>query len=146
MVKKHKYITIKCTERQAVIIEVALDTLSRMVCGQLHTMIDGMDSIRGKILKVKIPCKVGTEDATGYKLGDYIEKLIKPILFPELYPNESYGVGCKEIGDAQVAYEMIKILSNHRSKSHEKGCHCVMHHSPLHYSKEPLIEISEGIK
>jgi len=133
---------IKCTERQAYMIELALETLTRMCCGQLHHMVEGIESLRRKEFNVMCP---DGEERSFYSLGIYIEKMIKPILFPELHTNASYGVGNKEIGDAQIAYEMVKILQNHRSVNHKEDCFCVMHYKPLHYSKEPLIEINDEV-
>jgi len=132
--------TIHCTDKQAFLIEIALDTLSRMVAGQLNYMIDGMDVMRGKAFKAKLP---NGETAQWYNLGMYISKELKPLLFPELHPNASYGVGQKEIGDAQVAYEMVKILQNYRSKELDEQTAGVLKHEPLHYSKEPLIEVTD---
>lgn len=157
MKKKNKFVLIKCTEKQAILIETALDTLSRMTTGQLHTIIDGIMSMKGKWIEVdssknntlsKMANALSNlaDDSgkmAGYRLGSHIEKLLKPLLFPELPENASYGVGNKEIGDGQIAYEMVKILQNFRSKKHKKDCYCVLHHEPLHYSKEPLIEIKD---
>ena len=80
-------------------------------------------------------------------LGNYIEEMIKPILFPDLAPNASYGVGQKEIGKAQVLYEMSKVLQNYRAEKEKHHEYAVSWHKPLHYSKEPLIEVmSSGEK
>lgn len=130
-------VNIKCTEQQALLIEFALDTLSRITCGQIHTLIDGISHMKGKCWKGAIE----GETLMGYALGSKIEELIKPILFPELHKNESYGVGMKEIGEAQVAYEMVKKLQNFRTRYLKEAG--VLKHEPLHYSKEPLIEIKE---
>lgn len=158
MKKKEKLIKITCTEEQAWLIESALDYLSRVACGQVHHIVDGIENMIGKCKKVE--CDSSTkvkilnglaefsEDISydgkmsGYRLGSHIENLIKPILFPELHPNASYGVGQKEIGKAQVAYEMVKKLQNFRVRNIPYGCG-VLKHEPLHYSDQPLIQIEE---
>jgi len=155
--KQNKYVTIKCTEKQAMLIEVALDTLSRMTCGQLHTIIDGMSVIKGKYIAVDSSKNLTLTRISnalqnlcndngkmcGYQLGSHVSNLIKPLLFPELESNSSYGVGHKEIGDAQIAYEIVKKLQNYRVRNRKNKQITVLNDPPLHYSNEPLIEITE---
>ncbi len=131
-------VTIKCTDKQAILIEIALDSMGRMVSGQLHEIITGMDCIKGECFQADLIDGA----ASGYKLGMHIEECLKPLLFPQLKRNESYGVGQKEIGDAQIAYEMVKKLQNYRAKKDNHREWSCMHHTPLHYSKEPLIEVT----
>jgi len=137
-------INIKCTEKQALIIEQALDSMSRMCSGQLSEIERGISNMRGKPLEYNQESEGHIEIFMGYKLGSYIQDLIKPILFPELQQNESYGVGMKEIGNAQIAYEISKKLQNFRSRNMKTPR--VLAHEPLHYSKEPLIEITDSEK
>lgn len=155
--KQNKYLTIKCTEKQAMLIEVALDTLSRIACGQLTTLIDGISSMRGKLLEVDSSQNLThlkmSEALTelmrdkgkmcGYRLGSHVSNIIKPLLFPELCQNASYGIGDKEIGDAQIAYEIVKKLQNYRVRDKENKGKSVLSDEPLHYSKEPLIEVKQ---
>lgn len=126
---------IECTEKQALIIEIALDTLSRMCSGQLNEMIYGMEWL----LEDTFPYMNGKREER-----DIILSKLKTLLFPELSDNASYGVGQKEIGDAQVAYEMVKKLQNFRVRNDKNNPHSVLHHEPLHYSKEPLIKVGES--
>ena len=88
----------------------------------------------------EVECPDG-ETRSFYSLGRYIEEMIKPILFPELSSNQSYGVGQKAIGKGQVLYEMEKVLQNYRAQKDNHSEHSVTWHKPLHYSKEPLIEV-----
>ena len=126
-----KKITIECTEKQALLIEIALDAVCRMTCGQLTEGVRAIESYRGKCFPLE---KIETYNA--------LLLVLKMTLFPELHENASYGVGMKEIGDAQIAYEMVKKLQNYRSINY-KNKHSVLHHEPLHYSDEPLIKIKE---
>ena len=155
---KEKLIKITCTEEQAWLIEAALDSLSRVACGQVHHIVSGIEHMVGNYKEVECDSSVKVkvlnglsefcEDITydgkisGYRLGSHIENLIKPILFPELHPNASYGVGQKEIGKSQIAYEMVKKLQNFRVRNSKGDCG-VLSHEPLHYSDQPLIQIEE---
>lgn len=129
---------IKCTDKQAFLIELCLETICRATMGQLTHIIETIERIKGRSFEVECP---DGEVRSYYALGSYIEEMIKPILFPELSPNASYGVGQKEIGKAQVLYEMSKVLQNYRAEKDKHHEHAVSWHKPLHYSKEPLIEV-----
>jgi len=98
-----------------------------------------MEQIKGKLFEVKCP---DGEVRSFYSLGSYIEEMVKPILFPELASNASYGVGQKAIGKAQILYEMVKVLQNYRAEKENHSKHSVTWHKPLHYSKKPLIEVT----
>lgn len=104
---------IKCTDEQAYLIELCLETMCRASLGQLTHFTESLEQIRGKLFEVKCP---DGEVRSFYSLGSYIEKMIKPILFPELVSNQSYGVGHKAIGKGQVLYEMVKVLQNYRAE------------------------------
>lgn len=129
---------IKCTDEQAYLIELCLETMCRATMGQLTHVIESMEQIRGKLFEVKCP---DGKVRSYHSLGCYIEEMIKPILFPELASNQSYGVGQKAIGKGQVLYEMEKVLQNYRAKKDNHPKNSVTWHEPLHYSKEPLIEV-----
>lgn len=129
---------IKCTDEQAYLIELCLETMCRASLGQLTHFTESLEQIRGKLFEVKCP---DGEVRSFYSLGSYIEKMIKPILFPELASNQSYGVGQKAIGKGQVLYEMVKVLQNYRAEKDNHSEHLVTWHKPLHYSKKPLIEV-----
>lgn len=130
---------IKCTDEQAYLIELCLDTMCRATMGQLTRIVEAMEQIKGKSFEVKCP---DGEVRSFYSLGSYIEEMIKPILFPGLSSNASYGVGQKAIGKAQILYEMVKVLQNHRAEKENHSKHSVTWHKPLHYSKKPLIEVT----
>jgi hypothetical protein len=129
---------IKCTDEQAYLIELCLDTMGRGSLGQLTHFVESLERIRGKSFEVKCP---DGEVRSLYSLGKYIEEMIKPILFPELASNQSYGVGQKAIGKGQVLYEMVKVLQNYRAEKDNHPEYSVTKDKPLHYSKEPLIEV-----
>ena len=130
---------IKCTDEQAYLIELCLDTMCRATAGQLTHIVESMEQIKGKLFEVKCP---DGEVRSFYSLGSYIEEMIKPILFPELASNASYGVGQKAIGKAQILYEMVKVLQNYRAEKENHSKHSVTWHKPLRYSKKPLIEVT----
>ena len=129
---------IKCTDEQAYLIELCLETMCRASLGQLTHIVQSLEGIRGKHFEVECP---DGEVRSYYSLGKYIEEMIKPILFPELASNQSYGVGQKAIGKGQILYEMEKVLQNYRAEKENHPKNLVTWHKPLHYSKEPLIEV-----
>ena len=129
---------IKCTDEQAHLIELCLETMCRASLGQLTHFTESLEQIRGKLFEVECP---DGEVRSFYSLGKYIEEMIKPILFPELSSNQSHGVGQKAIGKGQVLYEMVKVLQNYRAEKDNHPEYSVTKHKPLHYSKEPLIEV-----
>ena len=129
---------IKCTDEQAYLIELCLETMCRASLGQLNHFTQSLENIRGKMFEAKCP---DGEVRSFYSLGKYIEEMLKPILFPELASNQSYGVGQKAIGRGQVLYEMEKVLQNYRAEKEKHPARSVTWHKPLHYSKEPLIEV-----
>ena len=131
---------IKCTDEQAHLIELCLEAMCRASLGQLTHFTESLEQIRGKLFEVKCP---DGEVRSFYSLGKYIEEMIKPILFPELSSNQSYGVGQKAIGKGQVLYEMVKVLQNYRAEKDDHPEYSVTKHKPLRYSKEPLIEVTK---
>ena len=130
---KKKKVIIKCTEKQALLIEIALDTLSRLTAGQLGELKRGIECFKGQWIDVD------------WEEYDKVLYKLKKHLFPELHENAYYGVGMKELGDGQIAYEMVKKLQNFRVRNKVEDCG-VLRHEPLHYSKEPLIEVIEDDK
>lgn len=134
---------IRCTKNQAFIIERCLEIVSRIGAGQLSCIEEAVSLCQEKAVVGILP---GGEEAMCYKLGSYIEKMIKPILFPELHENESYGIGMKKIPGSQKMYEMYKVIQNYRAKQDKHPEYSVTHHEPLKYSKEPLIEIIKNGK
>ena len=112
--------------------------MCRASLGQLNHFTQSLENIRGKLFEAKCP---DGEVRSFYSLGKYFEEMLKPILFPELASNQSYGVGQKAIGRGQVLYEMEKVLQNYRAEKENHPKNLVTWHKPLHYSKEPLIEV-----
>jgi len=112
--------------------------MCRASLGQLTHLSESLEKIRGKLFEVKCPDgKVRSYSS----LGRYIESMLKPILFPVLASNESYGAGQKAIGKGQVLYEMAKVLENYRAEKDNHSQLSTSRHKPLHYSPEPLIEV-----
>ena len=72
---------IKCTDEQAYLMELCLETMCRASLGQITHFVESLEQIKGKSFEVKCP---DGEVRSFYSLGSYIEKMIKPILFPEL--------------------------------------------------------------
>jgi len=47
--------TIKCTDEQAFLIELCLDTMCRASMGQLAEIIKSIEKIRGKLFEAECP-------------------------------------------------------------------------------------------
>ena len=62
---------IKCTDEQAYLIELCLDTMGRGSLGQLTHFVQALEQIRGKSFDVQCP---DGEARSFYSLGSYIEK------------------------------------------------------------------------
>lgn len=124
-------ISIECTKKQAFLIEMCLEAICRMCCGQLAHVGAIVESITGKEISYD-DCKT-------------IESLIKPIIYPELQLNASYGVGSKQIKDAQILYEMYKKLQNRRANDDNHHRFSVTYNEPLHHSSEPLITVTKVV-
>ena len=157
--KQNKNVNVTLTEHQLFIIERCLEIVSRISAGQLSNIEEAVSLGRGKAVEVKITPEIlngisselhdiyfdsrQCDKFAWLRLGNVIERLIKPILFPTLHRSASYGVGTKEIPNATIMYEMYKKIQNFRTKDLPEGEGGVMRHEPLHYSKEPLIEINK---
>lgn len=139
---KNKTVIIKCTEKQSLLIEQCLEYCARIGAGQLNHISDVIDLCQDKTNIVTLP---NGEEAGLYKLGCWIEDQLKSVLFPELHRNASYGVGNTKIPNSQIMYEIYKKLQNFRVRNEIKYCG-VLKDEPLHYSKEPLIEVKEDDK
>ncbi len=128
---------IKCTDEQAYLMELCLETMCRATMGQLSHIIESMEQIKGKSFKAKCPDGEVRSfySRTGRRAGARAPE--KRFLI------NSYGVGQKAIGKAQILYEMMKVLQNYRAKKDNHPKYSVTRHEPLHYSKKPLIEVMD---
>ena len=97
----HIKVTIKCNEKQAVIIKEALDLYSRLLMGQV-TELDNFF----------------TRNTDCWKHPDrdniaYYAESIKNIVYPELIGYDSFGIfnaKCPE--ESKIAYDIIQVLRN----------------------------------
>jgi len=126
-------IKLTITDKQAFHIMMALNLYSRINLGQLETIQEAIGPNRPE--KYKIPW-----------VGTYIKQIeeLKKLNFPELQPNESYGISQKEA--PEVCREMIDIHDTIRHflawKENPEGGYTVNFNKPKNYSKDdlPLIE------
>lgn len=119
-------ITIECNEKQAEIIQEALDLSSRLLSGH-------MQEIDNFLFR------------NGYYGGDTYPLIseLKKAYFPDLDLNQNYGIyHNKTHEDAKIGYDIIQVLRHDISwyKYPNGGCG-VNFHEPLPASKEDLIKV-----
>lgn len=127
---------IVLTETQAFVVREALEFYSRFLAGQIEALPDVLRWER----------KIHLNERARQALARF-----KAEAFPELHPNESYGIGWKD-GDKlsehrQIAYELYRQFYVHQTRQQAaegKDVSWNVYSSPtLRYSNEPLIEIVE---
>lgn len=131
---------IELTDKQAMLIAVALEQHSRMLCGQIE--LSKMKSIETSIYRD------ANYDDEFWKRRDLISgKLeeLKKLVFPELSPNESYGVG--KFQESDLGYEIYKMILHHferkiREVEGDNYRGNVHSYPPLKFTDEPLIKIT----
>ena len=84
----NKKITIEITENQLDVIRQACDVYSRVLCGQVECLATDKNIFQ-RYMDNKC-CRKATDEAL---------KILKNIVFPELYPNASYGIMQNEAPD-----------------------------------------------
>lgn len=129
--------TITFTPAQLDTVEKALEVYCRMRLGQFHTAFD--TAFSDKII--------------GWNAREGIHKICRDLLTNvdggPLFPmplNGSYGVGCKEIGDGQIAYEVSQSITQYKAIKENDGYFSdkfsTRFNDPLMLSGEPEIEIA----
>ena len=131
--------TIKLNNKQMRLMAVALEQHSRLICGHWDT---------STIQALDIALEKHTDSFDEYivKRNDVEQMLtkIKKIVFPEL-DNGNYGVG--HDNESDMAYEMYKMILYQFDKENrsKEGYYENVHSSlPLHYSDQPLIEVTKN--
>jgi len=129
----HIKVTIKCNEKQAVIIKEALDLYSRLLMGQI-TELDNFF----------------TRNTDCWKRLDrdsiaYHAESIKNIVYPELIGYDSFGIfnaKCPE--ESKIAYDIIQVLRNELIKVRDperRTGWSVDWNIPMPASKEKLVKV-----
>ena len=132
---------IELNEKQAQLICDALEEHSRMLCGQIElSHIKAIETAlyRDSELNNKFWDR---RDQINLKLQE-----LKTLVFPELYANQSHGVG--SFPEADLGYEMYKEILYHfenkrQKKEGEKYQSNVNSYKPLKLTYEPTIKITE---
>jgi len=140
---------ISFTDKHLVLIKTALEIYYRMKSGQISMALD----------------EVYPEKFLSWDEREDIEKFIRNIVFPDLHPyydhvhkdeerelrddrkgltpNAYFGVGNKELGDANLAYEIEKTITQYLSVKNNNRywkVNCSFY-DPLKVTDEPLPEI-----
>ena len=132
---------IELNKKQAMLIAVALETHSRVLCGQI-------DLTFNKALETALyrNCKYDDEFWQRRNTIDIHLSAVKRFAFPELSENESYGIG--KFDEADLGYEMYKEILHHfemieKDKKGNKYKSNVHSYEPLKLTNEPKIKIKD---
>lgn len=126
--------TIKLNHEQLAVLEQALNLHSRLSLGQIWSVAEFFEYQFPKLLKER--------DITHWDMRYEFADQWANKLFGFL-PGESYGVGCPQVPESgSIAYEMQKCIQN--AIADTVGMEpCTWTSKPLHYSKQPLIEVKK---
>lgn len=118
------------TKEQAEIISLSVEMYARLRMGQIRNVLSD-----------------GLPERFSWDKADTVVEEFRKNLFPELIPNQSYGVRHEEkIDEAVDIYEVIRhqlawdrVRDSGRESPEFHGCH---YDEPFHWSKSPLPEIA----
>lgn len=121
---------VKLSDRHLSTIIKALEVYYRLKSGQIH-----------------IALNTAYDYDLSYKAADAAQEFVRGLLpeFKDFDRNSSYGVGAKELGDANIAYEINKTFQEYLSVKKNDGYYgsTVDFYGPLKVSDEPLPVIRE---
>lgn len=122
--------TVKLSNTHLQVITKALEVYSRLKAGQISIAL-------GEAFDFKLT----------YEERDICEKFVRQITHKDLSSNSYYGIACEEMGNGQIAYEVLKVFQQYLAVSSNNGYfgHTVNYLEPLKVSAEPL-PIIEGFK
>lgn len=114
----------------------------------LSTIIKALEVYyRLKSGQIQIALNTAYDYDLSYKAVDAAQEFVRGLLpeFKDFDRNSSYGVGAKELGDANIAYEINKTFQEYLSVKKNDGYYgyTVDFHGPLKVSDEPLPVIRE---
>lgn len=122
-------VTLEMNETQAKVLMNALELYSRLKMGQL-------DTLKWMVVPI-IP-----ETSSIVEFNNTINEL-KKIMFPDLEPNQYYGIFMEEAGDGQIAFDIYQVVRHDISWFKEpKGGVYVDFNTPMRASKEPLPKVN----
>lgn len=128
---------IEMSEKQMLVMREALEFYSRFLSGELDAIPD----------ELTFKC---SREGRADELRDSLQNL-KTILFPELRPNEAYGISAPKTGDyaaerRQISYEMYRQIYVYQTRARKLAGEDVsmnVYDSPtMKYSDEDLIQIN----
>lgn len=120
-----QWCTCKFTEDELRSITKALEAYERFRLGQVNTALDIYYDYM----------------VLDYEIRENTHKAVRAILFPNLSPNASYGIGNKEVGDGNLAYEIYKVLGQFLAVTRNNGFFdsaFVNFQDPMQYTNEPF--------
>lgn len=131
--KQRKKVTIQFDEEHLNTLVTAMEVYSRLRAGQIKFAFDAAHSDKGLT----------------YEDGETIESFVRAIVFrkDEMISknrNASYGVGCKEMKDGTVAWEIKKVIEQYQHYQRNDGCRRICDVSgdgPMQVSDVPVPKI-----
>lgn len=123
---------IEMNRKQVETIMKALDTFSRLKCGQLNELVN---LYYDKLFKGDF-----SRDEFEYKVIE-----LKGILFKDLNPYASYGIAGKDAPeDSQIAFDIYQALRNRLAfDDHPEGGITVDFHDVFKTSEEEVVKIEK---
>lgn len=123
------------TQKQADMVQRALDFYVRIGMGQWHEFINVIDDMmmRGMLPQSDFEKTRDVEDQLRSAINN------AKLVHLGLHPNGGLGVGNQKIGDAiHSAYDLLVVLRNAIASAENHARHSVWNNKPLHYGNEPL--------
>ena len=120
-----QWCTCKFTEKELMAITKALEAYERFRMGQVNTALD-----------IYFDYKF-----LAYNTREDTHRAVRAILFPKLAYTASYGIGNKEVGDGNLAYEIYKVFGQFLAVTRNGGFFdsaFVNFQGPLQVTKEPF--------
>ena len=133
--------TLTMNEKQARVVEQALDLHTRMGLGQVREIIDYIPTLRCRRRDSDLPVKADREGILAFLLA-----VVHELGFHDF--GHSYGVGHDNVpAAAMVAYDLGAVLRNaiHSLRTDADKHYSVWGNRPMHYGSEPLakVEVSD---
>ena len=118
--------TITFDDQHLPVLMKALEAYERFKLGQVDYFLD-----------------ILSDNDIGYEDRQEIHRLVRSKMFPKLEHSQSYGIGNKEVGDGQIAYEIRKVLDNYISVKRNGGYwgNGTNFYEPLKYSEVELPKV-----
>ena len=131
--EQSKKVTIEFDEKHLPTLVTALEVYSRLRSGQIA---------------MAMSTAFIDKNCLNYTDVHVIESVVKTLAFREeeicTRPNSYYGVGCEQMKDGTVAWEIKKVIDQYLHYQRNDGCRTIMDvsgHGAMQYSEVPIPKI-----